>query len=203
MLPCDEIIHSDFLVIGSGIAGLTFAKEAADAGSVIIITKKENTASNSNLAQGGIAAVLGTDDTFELHIQDTLVAGDGLCHEEVVRLLVQEGPAMVRALIAWGAEFTQDQQGQYELGREGGHSRRRIVHARDLTGAEVERALLTATTAHPQVTLLEHQFAVDLVTALVGGAPRCVGAVVVDAVQHRVKQSGLGIQQSVAGIGQL
>src|SRR6266481_6149635 len=121
----------DFLVIGSGIAGLTFALKVAKMGSVAIITKKDRAESNTNYAQGGIAAVTGSDDSFDLHVRDTLQAGAGLCKEDVVRTIVGEGPALVRELIEFGVKFTEkeNERGQYDLGREGGHTRRRILHA--------------------------------------------------------------------------
>ncbi|HLA99901.1 MAG TPA: FAD-dependent oxidoreductase, partial [Bacteroidota bacterium] len=138
--------HYDFIVIGSGIAGLSFALDAAALGSVLILTKKSSADSNTNYAQGGIAAVLSADDSFRLHIEDTLSAGVGLCHPDAVDVLVREGPARVRELMDRGVEFT-SANGRLELGLEGGHSRRRIVHARDRSGAEIERALLQAVSA--------------------------------------------------------
>ncbi|MBI4530055.1 MAG: FAD-binding protein, partial [Candidatus Latescibacteria bacterium] len=125
-------IQTDYLVLGSGIAGLSFALKVADRGTVAIITKKEHTESNTNYAQGGIAAVIDALDSFDMHTQDTLRAGAGLCHEDVVAIVVQEGPQMVRDLIAWGTQFTYEGAGgekRLALGREGGHSRHRIVHA--------------------------------------------------------------------------
>ncbi len=169
-------LERDVLVIGSGIAGLTYALKAAALGSVILITKKERAASNTNYAQGGIAAVMGPDDSASLHVRDTLVAGAGLCHAGAVRALVQEGPARVRELMEWGVTFTRNAQG-LSLGREGGHSRRRIVHAADLTGREIERALLAALEAHTNVALLEDCIAVDLLSGrdARSGEPRCAG----------------------------
>src|SRR5579883_1535363 len=134
----------DFLVIGSGSAGLTFALRVCAGGTVAVITKKERTDSNTNWAQGGIAGVLGPDDSPELHVQDTLIAGAGLCHEEAVQVLVQEGPERIRELIAFGARFNRERSGGLSLGMEGGHSRRRIVRTEDLTGREVERTLVDA-----------------------------------------------------------
>src|SRR5262245_10584833 len=113
----------DYLVIGSGIAGLTFALQAANTGSVAIITKKNRAESNTNYAQGGIAAVTGADDSLDLHVRDTLVAGAGLCKEEVVRTIVTEGPELVRQLIDMGVHFTESEAGKYDLGQEGGHTR--------------------------------------------------------------------------------
>lgn len=167
----------DILVIGSGIAGLSYALEAARHGDVVLVTKKQRAQSSTNYAQGGIAAVWSDEDSIELHARDTFVAGAGLCHTAAVRMLVEEGPARVRELIAWGVRFTQEQE-TVSLGREGGHSVRRILHAGDLTGREIERALLDAVEAERRITLLEDHLAVDL---LVRGSPaRCGGAIVLD-----------------------
>jgi L-aspartate oxidase len=157
-------IVSDFLVIGSGIAGLFYALKVADYGQVVIITKKEKAESNTNYAQGGIASVFSPDDSYELHIQDTLNAGAGLCKREAVELMVREGPKKVEELIKIGVEFTRTQNGRLDLGMEGGHSRRRIVHAKDLTGREIERALLEKVANHPNVRIYEHHVAIDLIT---------------------------------------
>ena len=167
----------DYLVIGSGIAGLTFALKAAETGSVAIITKKNSAESNTNYAQGGIAAVTGADDSLELHVQDTLRAGAGLCREDVVRTIVREGPALVRELIQLGVQFTESTAGRYDLGKEGGHTRRRVLHAGDITGREIERALLAAVAAK-KITVLEDVLAIDLVTSERLGRPgpnRCLG----------------------------
>ncbi len=153
----------DFLVIGSGVAGLSYALEVAAQGTVAVVTKKASAESNTNYAQGGIAAVVDENDSTESHVADTLEAGAGLCDERVVRFVVEEGPERVRELIALGAEFTRE-NGRLHLGREGGHSADRIVHAADTTGREVERALLTAAREHPSIQLLEYHFAVDLIT---------------------------------------
>jgi len=158
---------TDFIVIGSGIAGLTFALRVAEQAEVLVITKKERSESNTNYAQGGIAGVLSPEDTFELHVQDTLNAGAGLCHEDAVRVLVQEGPSQIRRLIALGARFDMERDAHgnpvLALGREGGHSRNRIVHYADQTGWEIERTLLEATRHHPRITIYEHFFALDLI----------------------------------------
>ncbi len=181
-----RLVSSDVLVIGSGIAGLTFALKAARDHNVVLITKKERVASSTNYAQGGIAAVTAPDDSLDLHVRDTLLAGAGLCHPSVVATLVREGPARVRELMDWGVEFTRN-SGQLSLGREGGHSRRRIVHAADLTGREIERALLAALEAHERVQLLEDYAAVDLLvgTDELSGVPRCAGALV---LAHRTNE---------------
>lgn len=173
----------DILVIGSGIAGLSFALKAAEHGSVHVITKKERAVSSTNYAQGGIAAVFAADDALELHIRDTVVAGAGLCHLHAVETLVRDGPARVRDLIDWGVRFSRAGS-DLSLGREGGHSRRRILHAGDLTGREIERALLDAAAEHPRIQLFEDLQAVDLTigTDAASGVPRCNGAIV---LQHR------------------
>lgn len=153
----------DFLVIGSGSAGLRFALSVAHMGSVGIITKKNKTESNTNYAQGGIAVVWDKQDSFKDHIQDTLVAGAGLCKEKAVRLIVEGGPHMVRELMEMGAAFSRKKQ-DLDLGREGGHSKNRIIHAADTTGREIERALLEKVEEHPNIHVLEHHFAVELIT---------------------------------------
>lgn len=174
-----NICASDFLVIGSGIAGLTYALKASEHGRVNVITKKENYESNTNYAQGGIASVMGEDDEFSLHIQDTLTAGAGLCGQNAVQVLVTEGPAAVRELLDWGVRFTRDREhpDKLSLGREGGHSRRRIVRADDLTGREVERALLAELKSRESVRLFEDHSALDLIVRdNAGGKRRCLGA---------------------------
>ncbi|MEP6570240.1 MAG: L-aspartate oxidase [Acidobacteriota bacterium] len=170
----------DFLIIGSGMAGLTFALQTARLGTVGIITKKQRAESNTNYAQGGIAAVMADDDSFDLHVDDTLIAGAGLCKEDVVRTIVGEGPALVRELIELGVHFTAgDTAGQqFDLGREGGHSKRRILHAGDITGHEIERALLDAVASHPNISVFENALAVDLITSAklkLAGPNRCLG----------------------------
>ena len=175
----------DFLVIGSGIAGLTYALKVAALGTVAIITKKQRADSNTNYAQGGIAAVMAKDDSLELHVRDTLEAGAGLCKEDVVRTIVSEGPALVRELIDFGVKFTEkeNQRGQYDLGREGGHTRRRILHAGDITGREIERALLAQVARHQNITVLEESLAVDLITTQklgVSGLNQCLGCYALD-----------------------
>jgi len=179
----------DFLVIGTGIAGLSLALKAARHGRVAIVTKKQSAESNTNYAQGGIAAVMAKDDSFDLHVRDTLEAGAGLCREEVVRTVVQEGPARIRELIEIGMQFSQSEVPgspgvrELDLGREGGHSRRRIAHAKDMTGREAERALLTAVAQQANIEVFEDHFAVDLITSRRLGRPgpnRCLGAYVLD-----------------------
>ncbi len=156
----------DFLVIGSGIAGLLFALEASRHGTVVLVTKRELGESNTRYAQGGVAAVWAAEDTFEEHWRDTLVAGAGLCRPEVVDVVVREGPDRIQELIDWGVAFSRSaaDPDTYELGREGGHGRRRILHAKDMTGREIIRALLESVKAAPNITLREHVVAVDLIT---------------------------------------
>jgi L-aspartate oxidase len=171
---------TDVVVVGTGIAGLFFALRMARHRRVTVVTKKERPESSTNYAQGGIAAVFSHDDSFDLHIEDTLTAGAGLCHRDAVEALVREGPARVQELIELGVRFSREGD-DLSLGREGGHSRRRIVRAADLTGREVERALLAAVAAEPNITVLENHVAVDL---MVGrgrdGERRCGGVVVLD-----------------------
>ncbi len=171
----------DVLVIGSGIAGLSFALDVARAGTVAVVTKKDRSESNTNLAQGGIASVFAPDDSFGLHVEDTLTAGANLCHPEVVDFVVREGPRQIHRLAAWGVAFSRGvgPGAPYDLGREGGHSRRRIVHARDMTGREVEQALLARARENPNIRFLEDHYAVDLLVRPRGtGGPRCFGAYV-------------------------
>ena len=171
----------DFLVLGGGVAGLSFALEAAAHGSVLVLTKKGRSEGSTQYAQGGIASVLGPDDDFDRHIEDTLVAGAGLCHRDAVEVTVREGPERIRWLLSLGVEFDRE-EGHLHLTREGGHSRRRVAHAKDTTGREVERALLAACDARG-IRIVEDQLAIDLVTSAklgLSGPPRCLGAYVLD-----------------------
>lgn len=154
----------DFLIIGSGIAGLTYALKVAPHGKVMLITKGDESESNTKYAQGGIAAVWVDTDSYEKHIQDTLIAGDGLCNEDVVRMVVTESTDRVRELIEWGTQFDKTPTGEYDLAREGGHSEHRILHHKDITGYEIERALLAQVHSHPNIEILDHHFAVDVIT---------------------------------------
>lgn len=179
--------ESDFLVIGSGIAGLSFALKAASLGTVTLVTKKSRLDSSTNLAQGGIAAVLAVDDTFAMHIKDTMQAGAGICREEIVRLVVENGPARVKELIGLGVAFKQNKMDAgLDLTREGGHSARRIAHAFDLTGHEIERCLLSSAASNPNITIIENHCAVDLLLASKAGlddgdeGDRCLGAYVLE-----------------------
>jgi L-aspartate oxidase len=186
----------DFLVLGSGIAGLSFALKVAPRGRVAIITKKDRAESNTNYAQGGIAAVTGKDDTFELHVKDTLEAGAGLCKEKVVRTIVEEGPARIHELIELGMKFSEsenradDGSRELDLGREGGHSRRRILHAKDMTGHEIESALLDAISKQANISIFENHLAIDLITSQKFGmndGNRCLGVYVFDKKNNRVE----------------
>lgn len=186
----------DFVVLGSGIAGLSFALEAAKAGRVAIITKKNRAESNTNYAQGGIAAVTSKEDSFELHVRDTLEAGAGLCKEAVVRTIIQEGPARIAELIELGMQFSEREVPrsngvrELDLGKEGGHSKRRILHAKDVTGREIERSLLAAVAEHSNIEIFENHFAIDLVTSQKLGLPgqnRCLGVYVLDKPGARVR----------------
>jgi L-aspartate oxidase len=161
--PTNHPTQTDFLVIGSGIAGLFFALKASEYGTVTVLTKKDRAESNTNYAQGGISAVLAENDSFEKHIQDTLIAGAGLCNEESVRITVESAPTVIDELVRFGAEFTRRGK-SFDLGREGGHSENRIVHAHDATGREVERALVHALTKKKNVQLYEHSMVVELIT---------------------------------------
>ncbi len=159
-------LHTDFLVLGAGVAGLMFALEAARHGRVLVVSKTDREESNTRYAQGGIAAVWSPEDRVEAHVDDTLVAGAGLCRRDAVEQTVREAPARIRDLIELGVKFSRREQNpeEYDLHREGGHSKRRILHTDDLTGAEIVRALLAAADAEPNIEILEHHHAVDLVT---------------------------------------
>jgi L-aspartate oxidase len=154
----------DFLVIGSGIAGLSYALKVAGQGTVLIVTKSDEDESNTKYAQGGIAAVTDPSDSFEKHVKDTLTAGDGLCDEEVVRMVISEGPERIKDIIAWGTQFDKTPAGKFDLAREGGHSESRILHHKDNTGFEMERSMLDRVHNTPGVELVSHYFAVDLIT---------------------------------------
>ncbi|MDJ0912717.1 MAG: L-aspartate oxidase [Desulfobacterales bacterium] len=198
-------IRTDFLIIGSGIAGLSFALKVVPFGTVALVTKKEVMDSSTNLAQGGIASVFGQNDSFDLHIKDTLVAGDGLCNKDVAALVVKDGPTRIHELIEWGVQFNLSPADAtkgsnitraFDLGREGGHSHNRIVHAHDMTGQEVERALIERIRSHDQITLFEDHIAIDLITystrmkrGLITTTHEdfCCGAYVLDRKNNQVK----------------
>src|SRR3989454_5751173 len=176
----------DFVVIGSGIAGLTFALKAANHGSVAVITKRKGSDTNTAWAQGGIACVTSDEDSFELHVRDTLEAGAGLCDERVVRTIVTEGPERIRELAEIGLQFDEREVSghrELDLGKEGGHSKRRVLHVRDATGKEIEETLLRELGRQSDVKLLENHMAVDLITAAKLGfatEDRCLGVYVLD-----------------------
>src|SRR4029079_18377891 len=149
VLPRADERATDYLVIGSGIAGLYFALRAAEHGQVVMVTKKRPSDTATDWAQGGIAAVLGDDDTLQGHIDDTLLVGDGLCKPDIVEMCVREGPAHVRNLATLGVPFERDARGEFELGREGGHSARRVAHHKDTTGHAIHAALFAAVERHP------------------------------------------------------
>ena len=159
---------TDFLVIGTGIAGLTYALKMAKQfpdKKVLVMTKAAADETNTKYAQGGIAVVNDLEnDSFEKHIEDTLIAGDGLCNKEVVEIVVKEGPDRVKEIIEWGARFDKEKDGDYKLGKEGGHSEFRIIHHKDITGREMERALLEAVNQQKNIEVIKHCFVVDIIT---------------------------------------
>ncbi len=155
----------DFLVIGSGIAGLSFALKAAKHGKVLIVTKSNEDESNTKYAQGGVAVVVDKqEDSFEKHIQDTLIAGDSLCDKRIVEIVVKEGPDRIQEIIDYGTNFDKDLAGIYDLAKEGGHSEHRVLHFKDITGFEIERALLEQVHQQKNIEILTHYFAVDIIT---------------------------------------
>lgn len=158
------MLQTDFLVIGSGIAGLSFALKAAAYGSVCIVTKADEDESNTKYAQGGIASVTYSPDSPEKHIQDTLECGAGLCDEKIVRMAIHESNERIRELIQWGTDFDKTSSGKFDLAKEGGHSESRVLHHKDVTGLEIERKLLEQIHRHPNIKVLTHYFAVDIIT---------------------------------------
>jgi L-aspartate oxidase len=184
-------LQCDYLVIGSGVAGLAFALEAAQHGDVVLVTKRDAEESNTRYAQGGIASVLSKSDSFESHIQDTLEAGAGLCHDLAVDVCVREGPARIDWLAQQGVNFSVKPNGttppDLDLGREGGHSERRVAHAGDMTGREVVRALVEAVRNTPNIQFLDHHAAIDLIMlSKFGGPDTCGGAYVLDASSEHI-----------------
>jgi L-aspartate oxidase len=208
---------TDFLIIGSGIAGLSFALKVAPFGRVALVTKKEAVTSSTNLAQGGIASVFGANDSFDMHIEDTLDSGDGLCHHDVVEMVVKDGPTRIKELIEHGVRFNIESQSKtidtnqeigFDLGREGGHSRNRIVHAKDMTGREVERALIHEIDNHPNIELFENHIAIDLVTCstrmkrgiiTTTQQDECCGAYVLNRLTKKVHTFKAGITLLATG----
>jgi L-aspartate oxidase len=193
-------MQADFLVIGSGIAGLTYALKVAQHcpdKKIIVITKATPDETNTKYAQGGIAVVNDLEnDSFEKHIEDTLIAGDGLCNREVVEIVVKEGPARVKEIIEWGAQFDKDSEGDYKLGKEGGHSEFRIMHHKDVTGLEMERALLEAIKRLPNIEVIHHCFVIDIITQhhlgflVTKSTPdiSCYGVYVLNAMNNRIEK---------------
>ena len=187
------MFSTDVLVIGSGVAGLSFALKVASFADVTLVTKKSCVDTATNLAQGGVAAVLSKDDTLEDHVNDTLTSGAGLCHENIVRIVVEEGPERVRELMDFGVRFQKGSAGEeFDLGMEGGHSARRVAHAHDLTGREIERALLAQVHASPRVEVLEDHLAIDLLLESKATGEnleqdRCVGAYVLNRITGEVE----------------
>ncbi|GGX17820.1 L-aspartate oxidase [Aquimarina muelleri] len=190
------MFKTNYLVIGSGVAGLTFAVKIAEQfknKTITIVTKANEDESNTKYAQGGVAVVLDAkEDSFQKHINDTLLAGDGLCNEAVVEMVIKEGPKRLKELIDWGANFDSNAQGKLDLGKEGGHSEYRVVHHKDITGYEIERALLQRVHQLPNVTLLTHHFAIDLITEhhlKISNTHNlcCYGAYVLDQKKGKVK----------------
>jgi L-aspartate oxidase len=184
--------HSfDTLVLGSGAAGLTFALKMAAHGTVAIVTKRERMEGNTRYAQGGIAIVVDDQDSFDSHIQDTITAGDGLNDIDIVRMCVEEGPPRLKELLALGVDFTRSgDNGPLDLTREGGHSARRVVHAKDTTGLSMEDALVKAAAAHPNIRFFEDHHAIDFITRRrlgMRGDDRCLGAYVLDVETNRIE----------------
>ncbi|NVO11679.1 MAG: L-aspartate oxidase [Bacteroidales bacterium] len=186
--------NCDFLIIGSGIAGLSYALKVADHGKVILISKASLDDTNTAYAQGGIAAVTYDPDSFEKHVQDTLICGDGLCNEEIVRMVVAEAPAQISQLIQWDVRFDRKPNGQYDLAREGGHSEHRILHHKDNTGYEIQRALTQKVKQHQNIQVFENHFAVEIITQhhmgvqIKKGYPdvTCYGAYILDLKTQKV-----------------
>ncbi|KAK1299003.1 hypothetical protein QJS10_CPB14g00135 [Acorus calamus] len=177
--------YFDFVVVGSGVAGLRYALEVSKYGCVAIITKSEPQESNTNYAQGGVSAVLCPSDSVENHMRDTIVAGAHLCDEETVRVVCTEGPDRIRELISIGASFDHKDDGNLHLAREGGHSHHRIVHAADMTGREIERALLKAVNDDPNIFMFQHHFAIDLLTSQDDSGIHCHG---IDTLNSETQQ---------------
>ena len=210
-----KIFEYDHLVVGSGLAGLMSALKLAEAGgSVALLTKREINEGSTPNAQGGIACVTDSLDTFDEHVKDTLVAGAGLCRENVVRAIVEAGPEAVADLIERGVHFTtrgemgkEGDANELDLGREGGHHKRRILHAGDISGAEIERALVEACQANKNITIFEHHMAIDvIVTARLGlpGANRCLGLYALDIKNSEVKSfRALSTTIACGGVGKV
>lgn len=207
-------MKTDVLVIGSGIAGLTFALKTAQARpkcKITIITKADKSESNTKYAQGGIAIAWDKkEDSFEQHISDTIRAGDGLCDEKVVKFVIEEGPTRLHELINWGAKFDKEKKGEYDLGKEGGHTAHRIIHRGDFTGLEIEKTLLKQVYATSNIQVLSHHFAIDIITehhlktSKRSKQISCYGAYVLNLKSHDIEkvQSKITLMAS-GGIGQV
>ena len=207
--------NADFLVIGSGVAGLSFALKVADFGKVALVTKRDVMESNTAYAQGGIAAVLSSIDSFDLHIKDTLSSGDDLSNRDVVEMVVTTGPQLVRELIDLGVKFSRSEEGErqtpgteYDLGREGGHSKNRVIHADDMTGRAMEKVLVDHVRNHKNITLYEHHIALDLITystrmrsgvVIKQHESYCCGAYILDIKEKKVKTFTSGITVLATG----
>jgi L-aspartate oxidase len=188
-------IISEFLIIGSGIAGLSYALKVAEKGTVSLVSKRDISETATALAQGGIAAVTSNKDSFAEHIEDTMVAGANLPDSDIVKMVVEGGPEAINDLINWGVKFSRNVDNEYDLTREGGHSHRRILHAKDMTGHEIERALVEAVIAHPNINVYEYHIAVDLITESKimhrrVKPDRCIGAYILDINNNEVLTFG-------------
>ncbi|KAF5838194.1 FAD binding domain-containing protein [Dunaliella salina] len=199
-----DVQHVDFMVIGSGIAGLSYALKVADYGTVAVVTKDAASEGCTTYAQGGVCAVLDHTDSVQNHVKDTMVAGGFLNDPKAVEVVCKEGPARVLELVQMGASFTLNEDGSLHLTKEGGHSSRRIVHAADMTGKEIERALLAAAHAHPNIRFQEHHLVVDLVVDKHAGMPHCFGADVLDQRSHTLTRIvSLSTMLACGGAGQV
>ncbi len=211
MIADKTIYKTDFLIIGSGVAGLTFALKTATHfknSQITIVTKNKKNECNTKYAQGGVATVWNkTVDTFNQHIEDTLIAGDGICDEEIVKMVIKEAPDRLQELIDWGTKFDKNKEGNYALGREGGHSQNRILHHKDITGAEIERALLAQVKNTKNIEFLDFHFAIDLITEhqitkkLITRKEKitCYGAYVLDEKMNKVKTFSSKITMLASG----
>ncbi len=189
----------DILILGSGAAGLTFAMEAAKSLKVAICTKDSVTESNTRYAQGGIAAVLRMDDDYQKHFDDTMEAGDGICNRQALKVLVYEAPARIRDLMRIGVQFDRDRQDQLQFGREGGHSKSRVLHVGDMTGKAIEEALVSAVVNNPNVSIFDHLMGVDIIT----GQNMVIGAVLIDQQGNLHRKFAKAILLATGGAGQL
>jgi L-aspartate oxidase len=204
-------MQTDFLVIGSGIAGLTYAVKVAEAfpdKEVLVLTKTVSDETNTKYAQGGIAGVWDDEnDSFEKHIEDTLIAGDGLCKPDIVEIVVKEGPDRIREIIAWGAQFDKAADGDYSLGKEGGHSENRILHHKDVTGNEMERALLNKVASLVNIKIMNHCFVLDIITQhhmgylVMKTTPdiTCYGVYIMDTISKKIDKITAGVTFLAAG----